>query len=213
MKSNVDVVCKLTATAALLCMALAPAAKAGCRSSTVDMPFLDAKGLFAALQSQPLLAPQVGVPDVQEEGARNPSANKRHPVVGMWINDIYVGTNAQPSDHAIEQFSSDGNELINSGGFAPASENMCFGVWEASGPRRILLTHIGWDFDIPTGTFKGAVRLVAHITVSPDGDSFEGKYAQDELDPSGNVIPGSPVTGTMKGRRFKVVEKVADIIP
>src|SRR5438067_7089254 len=123
MKSNVDIVCKLTGTAALLCMALAPTARAGCSSSGVAMPFLDSKGLFAALQSQPLLAPQAA--EVQEESERNHSWKKRHPIVGMWINNLYVGTNTQPS----EQFSSDGNELINSSGFAPASENMCFGLW------------------------------------------------------------------------------------
>jgi hypothetical protein len=211
MKSNIDIVCKLTATAAVLCMTLAPAAKAGCSSSTVGMPFLDSKGLFAALQSQPLVAPQTAMPG--EGDQRNHSWKKRRPIVGMWINDLYLGTNAQPYDHAIEQFFSDGNELMNSSGFPPAANNVCFGVWEPSGPRSITLTHISWDFDVLAGTFKGAIRIVAHITVSQDTDTFEGTFATDEVDPFGNIIPGSPATGTMKARRVKVVEELADIHP
>ena len=63
-----------------------------------------------------------------------------------------------------------------------------------------------------SGNFKGTARLVATLTLAHDGNSFEGKVVQDEIDSSGNVIFG-PVVGVMKGRRFKIATTLDAIDP
>lgn len=197
---------------AVLCLVFAPDAKAACNSLRGSV--LGSRGLGAALHSTPpLLQAQTAIAAGQEEGEQNERSKKSSSaIVGMWITDFYPGTSTVPSDHTIEQFFSDGNELISSSGFPPASDNKCFGVWQPSGSKTITLTHIGWDFDVTSGNFKGTVRIVATLTLAHDGNSFEGKYAQDEIDPSGNVIFG-PVEGVVKGRRFKVATSLDAIDP
>ena len=197
---------------AVLCLVFAPDAKAVCNSLLGSVP--GSTGPGAALHStSPLLQAQTAVAAGQDEGEQNEHSKKSgSAIVGMWITDFYTGTSTVPSDHTIEQFSSDGNELIGSSGFAPASDNKCFGIWQSSGPRTITLTHIGWDFDPVSGNFKGTARFVATLTLAPDGNSFQGKVVQDEIDSSGNVIFG-PVEGVMKGRRFKMATSLNDVDP
>jgi hypothetical protein len=197
---------------AVLCLVFAPDAKAACNSLRGSV--LGSRGLSAALHyTPPLLQAQTAIAGGQEEGEQNERSKKSSSaIVGMWITDFYTGTSTVPSDHTIEQFFSDGNELISSSGFPPASDNKCFGIWQPSGPRTITLTHIGWDFDVASGNFKGTVRFVATLTLAHDGNSFEGKVVQDEIDSSGNVIFG-PVEGVMKGRRFKVATSLDAIDP
>ena len=189
---------------AVLCLVFAPNAKAACKPLSASV--LSSRGSGATLNSAlPLLQAPTATAAGQEEGEQNERSKKSSSAIaGMWITDFYDGTSTVILDHTIQQFSSDGNELISSSGFPPASDNKCFGAWQASGPRTIILTHIGWDYDPATGNLKGTARLIATFTLAHDGNSFEGKYVQDEIDSSGNVIFG-PAEGVMKGRRFKVV--------
>lgn len=198
--------------AAVLCLVFSPNAKAACKPLSASV--LGSRGSGATLHSTlPLLQAPTAIAAGQEEGEQNErSKESSSAIVGMWITDFYTGTSTVPSDHTIEQFFSDGNELISSSGFSPASDNKCFGIWQPSGPRTITLTHIGWDFDVASGNFKGTARLVATLTLAHDGNSFEGKVVQDEIDSSGNVIFG-PVEGVMKGRRFKMATSLDAIDP
>jgi hypothetical protein len=159
-----------------------------------------------------LAAPDLQSVMPQEESSdnRNPEDGRWTPrIVGMWIIDITFENGA--TDHAIEQFSSDGTEAIESTAFPPASENRCFGIWRTRNGRTYMLTHIGWDFFTDTGAFKGTARLILRLTLHRDGNSFTGELIEDEVDPSGNIIL-QPVKGTVTGRRFKHATSLGDIM-
>lgn len=201
MKLTLEIVSKLTAgIAAIVCLVFAPDAQA-CNSLLTGGQFLGSRGLAAALNPSLRVQAETATPTRQQESDRDDHGkNLTSHIVGMWITDLFAG--GVLADRTIEQFSSDGNELISSSGAAPATDNKCYGIWQASGARTINVTHIGWDFDAATGTFRGTVRLILIVTLSHDGDSLAGTFQQDEIDSSGNTIFG-PVEGTVKGRRFK----------
>jgi hypothetical protein len=141
----------------------------------------------------------------------NEDFKRANRIVGMWLIDIILEGATTPVDHAIEQFSSDGNELISSSGFSPASENKCYGIWRSSRTGEITLTHIGFDFFVDTGMFKGTVRTLARFSLDRRGETFEGTFEQDEVDPQGNVIANTFSRGMIKGRRFKPANSLSDI--
>ncbi len=143
------------------------------------------------------------------EQALAPTASSERPasqptIVGMWIVDLNVQPTGVLIDRVIEQFHTDGNEMMSSSGVPPATGNVCFGVWQATGPRSLRLRHTSWGFDT-NGTFNSVSRLWANITVDPGGDTYTGDFVADALDLSGAVIPGSTIRGTLKGTRFKPI--------
>jgi len=188
----------MSTTAAIVGIAFVPDTKA-CNLSRVAGPFLASRILAPA----PVLESAVDLamsPTARLE--RQELRDGQPEVIGMWLVNLYDGTTGQLLDRAIQQFYGDGNEMMNSSAFPPATENVCFGVWRATGPGAFKLRHIGWNFDA-NGSFLGSVRLSATITVDRRGDTYVGSFVYDVLDPSGNLVPGSTILGTLKGNRFK----------
>jgi hypothetical protein len=54
--------------------------------------------------------------------------------VGFWHFKMAVGVNV--IDGGTQQWHSDGNEVMDSGGRSPLIGNVCFGVWKRIGERR-----------------------------------------------------------------------------
>jgi hypothetical protein len=203
MKSYVQTTGTLVLTAAaLLCLVFARDARA-CNSSGATWRSVRSGELALLLGSSLKQAmPQAETTTSEREDQQEGNSERRHPrIVGMWITDFFVENTDKLFDHAIEQFSSDGNELIFSALVPPLLGDVCFGVWQASGPRAFTLKHIGWTFDT-TGNFTGTATLSATFNVDRDGNSFTGSFVSDVLDLSGNVLPGMSVKGVLKGKRF-----------
>jgi hypothetical protein len=139
--------------------------------------------------------------DQNQEKAR--SARRDAPIVGMWTVNFYVERTSKVYDVAIEQFYADGNEMTTDVAAAPATDNTCYGVWEHAADRTFKLKHIGWVFDT-NGTFIGRFDLTATLKVGNRSDTFTGWYVSDIKDISGNIIPGTPAEGVLKGKRFKI---------
>jgi hypothetical protein len=176
----------MLAAVATLGIGFAPEAK-GCSSPAANGQFNRSRGLEAVLGAS----------------VEGQSGESRSGIVGMWIVTFYVGTTTQMYDAGLEQFYGDGNEMTNSRLFSPTVGNICFGAWEASGPSTFKYKHIGWTFDT-NGNFTGTFRLSATIKVNSQANTFTGTYSADILDPAGNVIPGTPAGGNMRGKRFGV---------
>ncbi len=72
---------------------------------------------------------------------------------------------------------SDGTEF-ESAFLAPASGDVCVGVWTQTGFRSVKLHHVGWLFDpsTPTATAANTFTLDEEVTVAPNGKSYSGKY-------------------------------------
>lgn len=146
-----------------------------------------------------------------ENHGRDQDRSFRHrlpAIVGMWITTFYIGPFKGPDtpkvDIAIQQYSSDGHELMNSSSFPPTAGNVCFGVWKDLGHGTFKLRHIGFAFNATTGAFEGIALINATFTVSEDGNSFAGTHSGPILDLEGNELPGSFVEGDIRATRFEV---------
>jgi hypothetical protein len=143
-------------------------------------------------------------------GGNERSADDRgSPIVGMWITDFYTVQDGKvtPYDRTIEQFHADGTEVMSSALFPPTEGNVCFGVWDAKGPRLIDLNHVGWTFE--GRLFTGAATLTATIVVSAQGDTFSGTFTATAFDPNGNNLPQFTATGKVLGRRFSTKSDIS----
>jgi hypothetical protein len=182
---------------ALLTMA---AICAGLTSTLSACPVPGASG--AGFNASALLASRamalrqaVAAPKVDADAV---DSNSRLDIVGMWELTQTVG--GQLFDHALQQFSSDGNEVQNSGVVPPGLGNLCFGVWVRTGNRTFHLKHYGWDFDAQ-GNFTGTFFLEADMTMT-DGDTYTGKFVTDTILPSGQKDPSLHAEGTIAAKRI-----------
>lgn len=133
-------------------------------------------------------------------------------IVGLWGVTFYDGNGPAVYDRGFEQFHSDGTELTMDVAVPPAAGNICLGVWESAGPRKVVLHHVGWNWDfsveppagMPAGTLAGTFVLDMTVTVSKDGRTFRGRYVTDSLDLDGNTLPQFHGEGVVHGTRIPV---------
>jgi hypothetical protein len=110
---------------------------------------------------------------------------------------------------------SDGTELMNSG--RPAQDGQfCMGVWKKTGRLKYKVNHIAWagndTTNAPTGIGSpaGPARFVEDVTLSPDGQSYAGRFTLDAYDTSGNLV--AHIVGVMNGHRITVDTTVQDLM-
>ena len=108
-----------------------------------------------------------------------------HSIVGMWSFKMTAG--GQMADFGYQQWHSDGTELMNSGGRAPASENFCMGVWRQVAPSRYHLNHLALSYDPSSGALNARVNIKEDVTLDPTGTSYSGTFTLDVYDPSGTT--------------------------
>jgi len=124
---------------------------------------------------------------------------RRASIVGLW-HTVYTSGGATAFE-SFETWHSDGTE------FEAADLQvgvMCQGVWEKTAPGKVRLFHVGWNFD-PTGvTLIGYFTEIQIDTLSADGKAYEGTFAIQNFDLSGNHLQGQDVNGTVHSTRFTV---------
>jgi len=105
------------------------------------------------------------------------------PIAGLWhVN--YTSDFTGPGPQSYQQWHDDGLEW-ESPNF---TTGQCLGTFIPTGPRSVRLFHVGW---LPGGGPNGSVRFVLtepDTVVSPDGNSFEGRYDQKFFDAAGNLV-------------------------
>ncbi len=172
--------------------ALAPAVHAGCGdTSKLQAPFVmaPARGTAQASSAQALLQRAANATAAALSGAELNTAS----VVGMWnIQFISQGNTAHTPpipdgaqiDFGYSQWHSDGTELMNSGGHAPATGNFCMGTWVRSGFFTYVLNHFALSYDASNGNLTGKVDIREQVTLDPSGNEFTGTFTIDVYDPS-----------------------------
>jgi hypothetical protein len=136
-------------------------------------------------------------------------------IVGMWhviftaqtSNGQPIGGSGLVVDNSVVVWHPDGTEIMNSSRSAQDG-NFCLGVWECTGPRSYLLNHIPWQGNIfdptaPAGTIGAAqdgVQILEKIVLSPDGNSYTGKFTLNAYTTSGNVYQS--FVGTLTAKRI-----------
>ncbi|HEX7760699.1 MAG TPA: hypothetical protein VF459_14425 [Caulobacteraceae bacterium] len=178
-------ICNLFIGAAALtsAAALAPAAFAGCGGAS-NLPASD----------------QVGSSDAQliRSAWVTPANLGAQGIVGLWSVSLVAG--GAQVDWGYSEWHSDGTEIMNSGGHAPASGNFCLGVWRQSGPNAYHLKHYPLAYNPATGQLAAKIVLTEDVTVDATGANFAGPFTEDVYDPTGVTLL-QHVAGTISGHR------------
>ena len=122
-------------------------------------------------------------------------------IVGLWAVQFFAGGNM--IDFGYAAWHSDGTEIMNSGGRAPATENFCLGVWEQTGPQTYRLNHFALSYDAASGALNGKVNIKEDIVLGKGGGDFSGAFTIDVYDPNNGGLL-QHVGGRIVGRRVTV---------
>jgi len=115
----------------------------------------------------------------------------------VWRVHYYEG--GQEVFQTFEQWHSDGQE------FESSNEGLgvlCQGTWQAVGHSGVQLFHTFWSFDPATGALDGYFREHQTLTVSQDGQSYDGTFLIRQYDLNGNRL--AEFTGTVHADRLTV---------
>lgn len=160
------------------------------------------------------LAPQAESASAASRGGSSAS------IVGMWKTQLISKGNGShnPSipdgallDFGYSQWHSDGTEILNSGGHAPATENFCLGVWGQTGYLTYELNHFPISYDATTGNIANYINLREQDTLSPSGDSYTGTFTLDVYDTRGNHV--DHLAGTVNATRITVDSAFPGALP
>jgi hypothetical protein len=139
-----------------------------------------------AMASQMALAfkamPRPGAPKPQALPAPQQKADPS--IVGLWFGTVYI--DGQEAFHGYETWSGDGTEILIDDS-APATDNVCIGVWVQTGPLTYRLKHPSWNFDM-NGNLLGTVMITEDIDLANNGTSYYATIAIDEYDTMGNFL-------------------------
>ena len=179
-----------------LMLATAPAALASCGS--INQPKAHPTGLQLQYgQVRVMPAALLKGDDDDDDGVS---------IVGMW-HVVFTGqtmnggsyTLPEPFDNSVAVWHSDGTEIMNSS--RPAQDgNFCLGVWQQTGRRQYFLNHVPWQGNDPFGNPEDGAQILEKITLSPDGNSYSGKFTFQAYDINGN--PTLAVTGELTATRI-----------
>lgn len=172
--------------------------------------------LSASAAQQLRLDPQNPLESISSEklvrDLSNSASGSAASIVGMWSFQFISkgnggGDPAIPDgallDFGYTQWHSDGTELLNSGGRAPATENFCMGVWAQTGRYTYQLSHFALSYNATTGALNGKANIVETVTLSPGGTTFSGTFAITNYDTNGNKV-GNTITGQVTADRITV---------
>jgi hypothetical protein len=120
-------------------------------------------------------------------------------IVGLW-HTVYTSGGVTAFE-SFEQWHADGNE------FEAADLQLgalCQGTWVKTAPGTVRLFHVGWNFD-PTGvSLIGYFTEIQTDTLNADGKTYEGTFAIQNFDLSGNHLQGQDQSGTVHATRLTV---------
>lgn len=181
----------LLVTAALSSVWVTGAA-AACGSSVQRLP----ASVSSALQLPPLQGPALdGIAAEESERGEGPS------MTGLW-KTVFVAGGAVVN-LGFNTWHSDGTEWALDGGFPPAAGNVCPGVWERIGHRSYRTVHPAFNYDASNTHVTSIFIERLNVTISRDGNSYQGDFTWDSYDFQGNLLPGS-VVGRITGTRIQV---------
>jgi hypothetical protein len=186
-------------SAAALGIGLSPRAHA-CRNQSGQSGIAASTLLSALLESRTSSASAAALQGLPSSADQRTRDSKHPSIVGMWVVGFYDSSN-QLWDVGIEQYSSDGNEVMNDNAFPPSTQNICWGTWVSIGTGQYKLKHIGWSYDA-NGNYLGRADFAATITLTEHGDGYTAAYVLDQEDLSGNIIPADHLEGTLRATRF-----------
>ena len=119
--------------------------------------------------------------------------NNDRSIVGMW-RVVYSGDLVFES---FDQWHSDGTEIEVANIFGLS----CQGVFKQRADGTVRLFHTGWNFDA-NGALIGYFNENQTITVSTDGQTYDGTWIIKDYDVNGNQL--DEITGALHATRLSV---------
>ena len=137
-----------------------------------------------------------------ELGFPVPMELRAQPIVGLWHVTYTNSADQSTFNDTFDTWHSDGTEF-ESAFLAPASGNVCAGVWRQTGLRSVTLHHVGWLFNpaSPTATATNTFTLDEKVTVARDGASYSGSFTFKIWNLDGSPTPVE-VQGTIAATRI-----------
>jgi hypothetical protein len=163
---------------------------------------LTARGAQAGCDPRDFGHFNVSLPAFMHAKGMNPRS-----VVGLW-HAVYTATDG--TDFAYQSFDvwhADGTEF-ESADIPPVVGALCVGVWGEAGGT-VTLNHFGWTWD-PAGAPTGSFNLLETISVSADGNSYEGHFDFRPYDTNGNFQAAGEHKGSIAATRITLTEHGAD---
>ena len=193
--------------AAVLAVLMVPAASACGVATSLHLQGVSASPQLKTDSNNPL---EGASPETLFRDAQASASGRTASIVGMWkITELSMGnTTHNPPipdgaqiDFGYAQWHSDGTEFYNSGGFAPATQNYCLGVWVQTGNYTYQVNHFALTYDM-TGVYTGIINILETITISPGGTKYSGTFTINAYDTKGNQV--NHLTGQVTGTRVTV---------
>jgi hypothetical protein len=134
-------------------------------------------------------------------------------IVGFWRTKLVSEGNAGIADGTViddgfSQWHSDGTEMIVSL-FAPATGNICLGVWQKVGPSSYTLNHFGFAFDA-NGTFLGLAQIRENVVLDRRGHRFGGTFTFEQYDLQGALV--ARIVGRVVATRITVRTTIQQVL-
>lgn len=183
----------LTGVLVTLLTLWAPGASAACGSPAQRMS-------ATVLAAPPLPLLQQSASDSALDSEHR-SGDQRPSITGLW-NTVYVSGGAV-INVGFNVWHSDGSEWALDSLSPPFQGNTCAGVWEQIGRRTYRTVHPAFNYDAAGLNVVGIFIERVEVTLSADGNRFEGTFTFDNYDFQGNLLSGS-VAGTLTATRIKV---------
>ncbi len=190
---NNDLQSKTLLTAMAVLAFWGQAAAAACGSSGQRIPV----NVFAA---QPL--PILQEPASESTQDSEPRTGDKSPsMTGLW-RTVYV-SGGVVINVGFNIWHSDGTEWALDSLSPPFQGNTCGGAWEQIGRRTYRTVHPAFNYDTAGLNAVGIFIERVKVTLSADGNRFEGKFTFDNYDFQGNLLSPS-VAGAVTGTRITV---------
>ncbi|HTV51619.1 MAG TPA: hypothetical protein VME21_10535 [Steroidobacteraceae bacterium] len=147
---------------------------------------------------------------------------RRAPIVGLWAFRYYSKGNLTtlgiPDGTVLDGgntlWYADGNENTVSGVRAPATGDVCLGIWKRTGESTYELNHIGLSWDPVHNVPAGPAFIKQYVTLSSDKNSYKGTFTIRQLDPDGKTLSTpAPITGTIVATRVTINTDTQESLP
>jgi hypothetical protein len=147
---------------------------------------------------------------------------RRAPIVGLWafkyISKGNMKTLGIPDGAILDGgntlWYADGNENTVSGVRAPATGDVCLGIWQRTGEWTYVLNHIGLSWNTATNVPGGPAFIKQYVTLGHDKNSYTGTVTIRQLDPDGHTLSTpAPIKGTIVATRVTIDTDTQESLP
>jgi hypothetical protein len=149
-------------------------------------------------------------------------SNGRAPIVGLWafkyISKGNLKTLGIPDGAILDGgntlWYADGNENTVSGVRAPATGDVCLGIWQRTGEYTYELNHIGLSWDTVHDVPGGPAFIKQYIVLARDKQSYTGSVTIRQLEADGKTLATpAPIHGEIVATRVRIDTATQEALP